>query len=123
MTTKESLDMKWHIYKTLSVDAFWNNLKTVAETERQIGRSGSVSLVVVETQPATPDALAFAEGWLAAKTAACEYGWDGVERSESMVFWLPSPNVFLYGFVIKPAFDNESTFIASPYPLPWLPAA
>lgn len=115
--------MKWHIYKTLSVDAFWNNLKTVAETERQIGRSGSVSLVVVETQPATPDALAFAEGWLAAKTAACEYGWDGVERSESMVFWLPSPNVFLYGFVIKPAFDNESTFIASPYPLPWLPAA
>jgi hypothetical protein len=118
--TEKGKDMKWHVYKTSSVDSFWNNLKTVEETERQIERNESISLLVVDAQPEGPVASAFVKGWLDAKAAVCESGWDGVERSMPVVFWLPSNSDFLYGFVIKPDTEDGTTLIASPYPLPWL---
>jgi len=112
--------MKWHIYKTRCVDAFCNNLKTVSETKHKIMRSEAVSLLAADARQKGPNALAFANGWSAARAAASEKGWDGLERSDTTVFWLPFSRDFLYGFVIKPSIDDETSLIVSPCPLAWL---
>ena len=116
--------MNWIVYRMSPIDPGWEFLKTVVDTvgplaateAEEIARNGNAMMLE------TPLGSTFLEGWDTAKAAAYEHGWEGDFRQGPVVFWLPNDGGFTHGFVFKQD-NNGTSFIVSPYALPWLRSA
>ncbi|SDC67894.1 hypothetical protein SAMN05428966_10296 [Massilia sp. PDC64] len=110
-----------HTYHIAPIDFGWENLKTVEETASELGAlkaraalDGPRALAQLEI-----DVDDFLARWAAAKDLAQGEGWEGDFRQGPVVFWVPHESGFKYGFAFKQD-NNGSTFVVSPYKMPWL---
>lgn len=114
------MENQWSVYKIAPIDHGWHYLKTVNETARLLDGNWAEAEIdgLVADQPTVE---AFLAAYRFARDAAIAYGYDGINRQEPVVFWLPDAAVFSYGFVFKSDIGGV-TYVVSPNPLPWVGA-
>lgn len=113
--------MTWHAYHISPIDHGWQFLQSVGDIAaelasneaREIARSGHALMID------DPTSAEFLNDWQEAKDAAYAQGWEGDFRQGPVVFWLPTETGFTYAFAFKQD-NNGSSFIVSPYRLPWM---
>lgn len=123
--------MKWHVYAISPIDFGWEQLPTVEEHAKRLAALEAECLLdaAIHRGPHISDfphgtTKAFADLYASALEAARGHGWEGDFRGDSTprVIFLPESDC---GITFKPAFiwkqdNNGTTFVVSPYPMPWL---
>lgn len=112
--------MTWKAYSIIPIDWSWEYLPTVEDVAQMFAKNdATLALNDVNYDPIMlPD---FFQRFETAKQLASGQGWEGDYQggAKPRVFFLPSENDFEYGFAWKQS-NNGTTFVVSPYPLPWL---
>jgi hypothetical protein len=113
--------MTWYAYHLSPLDHGWEQLPSVGDVAGDIASSEAKQIVKyghthMLEEPSSENFLA---DWAAAKEAASAQGWEGDFRKPPVVFWLPNDTGFTHAFAFKQD-NNGSTFIVSPYRLPWM---
>jgi hypothetical protein len=111
--------MVWYAYAVSPIDIGWEHLPLAEEVTADIARQEAAE--VVHEYPGAYGVLEFLSAIKEAKAEARKVGWEGDYRDAPCVFWLPSPDSsdMRYAFIWKQD-NNGTTFIVSPFRLPWL---
>lgn len=104
--------MRLHCYHISPID-FWAGALSVKSI-----------VSALDDYECAPDHLASVLRHLAAleklaQRGFAKIGWEGDTTVGPSYFALPGEAEFEFGYVLKQS-NNGSTFVASPYPLPWL---
>lgn len=116
--------MKWYAYDIAPIDWGWDFLPTVEQMAAKYAENDAAAAIEQNPFVDGPVVLDFLDEFREAKEAARAKGWEGDYRGEGRprVLFLPGAGsncAFQHAFAWKQD-NNGTTFIISPYPLPWL---
>lgn len=108
-----------YVYHIAPIDHAWDQLKSVAETAREMAADEAELATMGRRKGESPELSEFLADWALAKDLAHSENWEGDFSQGPVVFWVPVDGTFQYGFAFKQP-NNGSTFVISPVPMPWL---
>lgn len=112
--------MDWYVYELAPIDFFWQHLKTVEETAKELGAASASSRALGFDESGDGVQIGvnhFLANWEDARSNV--FGATEQLQRPPVVFWVPKDDGFTFGFVIK-IHANGTTFVVSPVELPHL---
>lgn len=112
--------MNWYIYELGPIDHYWQHMKTVVETAKELGAASAAAQIAGFPEDTDGESVSVSEFLAKWKDASSRVTSSPDElRLPPVVFWVPWEGYFKYGFVIKHD-NNGTTYVVSPVELPHL---
>lgn len=112
---------QWIAHAISPIDFRWEHLPTVEDVSATLAREDARDAKDNMAHRSAPEASLFIESFQTAMALARKSGWEGDFLGEPHVLWLPAGDggTFDYAFVWKQE-NNGTTYVVTPYQLPWL---
>ena len=114
---------KLYVYTLTPIDFMWGHLTRASMVADRLYREMRPTISAPpdrDNEDTINDFVDFIDAWGIAANQAIDAGYgDPRETMDGAVFWLPAEEMFKYAFAFKES-NNGTTYVVSPYPLPYL---